>query len=80
MSDDVAKDLLALRQVTFVGKSIGQHTIDLRVETIVKDNGQILDLMEQIKAMDGIRDVVWSEVVTAIGKKMSIPSYIIDRL
>jgi DNA-binding Lrp family transcriptional regulator len=48
-TDEVAKDLLALRPVTFVGKSIGQRTIDLRVETIVKDNIQILDLIEQIR-------------------------------
>jgi DNA-binding Lrp family transcriptional regulator len=48
-TDEVAKDLLALRPVTFVGKSIGQRTIDLRVETIVKDNSQILDLIEQIR-------------------------------
>jgi len=79
-TDDVAKDLLALRQVIFVGKSIGQQTIDLRVETIVKDNSQILDLMESIEAMDGIRDAVWSEIVKVVGKKISIPSYIIDQL
>src|SRR6476619_7025947 len=35
---DSIYDLLAMNQVTSVGKSIGEHTIDLRVETIVKDN------------------------------------------
>ena len=79
-TDDVAKDLLALRQVIFVGKSIGQQTIDLRVETIVKDNSQILDLMERIKAIDGVRHVVWSEIVSVVGNKMSVPSFVIDRL
>jgi len=79
-TDDVAKDLLALRQVIFVGKSIGEHTIDLRVETIVKDNSQILDLMERIKAIDGVRHVVWSEIVSVVGNKMSVPSFVIDRL
>jgi hypothetical protein len=46
-TDQVANDLLELDQVTFVGKSIGQHSIDLQIETIVKDNAQILDLLEE---------------------------------
>ena len=46
-------------------RSIGQHTIDLRVKSIVKDNSQILDVMEKMKAMYGIKDVVWSEIVRA---------------
>ena len=73
-------DLLSLNQVTAVGKSIGEHTIDLRVEAIVKDNHEILYLLETLQAMDGIRDAVWSEIVETVGNKMSIPSYIIDRL
>jgi DNA-binding Lrp family transcriptional regulator len=79
-TDALANDLLSLNQVTAVGKSIGEHTIDLRVETIVKDNHEILDLLETLQAMDGIRDAVWSEVVETVGNKMSVPSYIIDRL
>jgi hypothetical protein len=58
--------------VTYVGKSIGEHTIDLRVETIVKDNTMLLDLLESIKAMDEVNDVVWSEIVKVIGRKRSI--------
>ena len=80
MVDAVAKKLLEINDVTYVGKSIGEHTIDLRVETIVKDNASILDLLEGIKAMDGVRDVVWSEIVSVVGKKISIPSSIIDKI
>ena len=77
-TDSVARELLALSEVTFVGKSIGEHMIDLRVEAIVKDNSQILDSMERIKAIDGVRLVVWSEIVMEIGNKMSVPSFVID--
>ena len=80
MVDAVAKKLLDINDVTYVGKSIGEHTIDLRVETIVKDNASILDLLEGIKAMDGVRDVIWSEIVSVVGKKISIPSSIIDKI
>jgi hypothetical protein len=79
-TDALANDLLSINQVIAVGKSIGEHTIDLRVETIVKDNHEILDLLETLQAMEGIRGVVWSEIVETVGNKMSVPSYIIDRL
>jgi hypothetical protein len=76
----IAKSLLGRDEVIFVGKSIGQHTIDLRVETILEDNGEILRMMELLKATKGIKDVVWTEIVEVVGRKMSIPSQIVDRL
>src|SRR6476659_11101523 len=72
-TDALANELLAMNQVTAVGKSIGDHTIDLRVETIVKDNHELLDMLEKLKAMDGIRDAVWSEIIKSMGNKMSVP-------
>ena len=63
-----------------MGKSIGEHTIDLRVETIVKDNASVLDILEKITAMEGVNDVVWSEIVSVVGKKISIPSSILDKI
>lgn len=76
----VAKELLSYEQVTYAGRSIGQYTIDLRVEVIVKDNAELLDLLEKINAMDGVQDIIWSEIVEVMGQKRSIPSYIIDQL
>jgi DNA-binding Lrp family transcriptional regulator len=80
MVNAVANKLLDSDEVTYVGKSIGEHTIDLRVETIVRDNASILDILEKIKAMNGVQDVVWSEIVSVVGKKISIPSSIIDKI
>jgi hypothetical protein len=48
--NQVASNLMDLNDVTYVGKSIGEHTIDLRVETIVKDNSVLLNLLEEIKS------------------------------
>ena len=79
-TNSVANKLLEIDEVTYVGKSIGEHTIDLRVETIIKDNVILLDLLEKIKGMDGVNDVVWSEIVSVVGRKKSIPSSIIDKL
>jgi DNA-binding Lrp family transcriptional regulator len=79
-TDSVAKQLLENEEVTYVGKSIGEHTIDLRVEIIIKDNAELLDILEKVKGMDGVQDTVWSEIVEVVGKKRSVPSRIIDSL
>jgi len=79
-TDSVAKQLLENEEVTYVGKSIGEHTIDLRVEIIVKDNAGLLDILEKVKAMDGVQDTVWTEIVEVVGKKRSVPSRVIDSL
>jgi hypothetical protein len=76
----VGKELLKRNEVIYVGKSIGQHTIDLRIETVLENNAEILRMMELLKAMPGIKDVVWTEIVEVVGRKMSIPSQIVDRL
>ena len=66
---NVGKELLKRNEVIFAARTIGEHTIDLRVETLVKDNGELLDLLEEVKAMDGVKDVVWTEIVETIGRK-----------
>ena len=79
-TSSVAKELLSNEEVTYVGKSIGEHTIDLRAEIIIKDNSQLLDVLEKVKAMEGVEDTIWSEIVEVVGIKRSIPSNIIDQL
>jgi DNA-binding Lrp family transcriptional regulator len=79
-TDILGKALLKRAEVIYVGKSIGQHTIDLRVDTILKNNSEILRMMELLKATPGVKEVVWTEIVQVVGRKMSIPSEIIDQL
>lgn len=79
-TDTLAKMLLKLDEVVYAGKSIGQHTIDLKIGTILEDNAEILRMMELLKATDGIKDVVWTEIVEVVGTKTSIPVRIIDKL
>ena len=76
----IANKLLERDEVVYVGRSIGEHTIDLRAEVIIRDNSQLLDLLEEVKAMPSVRDVVWSEIVRIVGKKRSVPSAIIDSM
>ena len=60
-TDTVANRLLT-REGVYVGKSIGEHTIDLRAEIIIKDNAEFLNVLEDVKGMDGVKDTVWSEI------------------
>ena len=76
----IANKLLERDEVVYVGRSIGEHTIDLRAEVIVKDNSQLLDLLEEVKAMPSVKDVIWSEIVKIVGQKRSVPSIIIDNI
>jgi DNA-binding Lrp family transcriptional regulator len=74
---NIGKELLKREEVTSAFRTIGEHTIDLRVEVFVKDNGVLLDLLEEVKAMKGVRDVIWTEVVATIGMK-SLPNHFRD--
>lgn len=76
----LAHELLRRDDVVYVGTSIGEHTIDLRAEVIIKDNSELLGLLESVKAMENVKDAIWSEIIDVIGKKRSIPSSIIDKL
>jgi len=77
---NIAEKLLARDEVVYVGTSIGEHTIDLRAEVIIRDNSQLLDLLEEVKSIPNVRDVVWSEIVKIVGIKKSVPASVIDKL
>jgi DNA-binding Lrp family transcriptional regulator len=79
-TSEIGRELLKRKEVVSVGRSVGEHTIDLRVETIVKDSAQLLELLELMKAMPNVRDVIWSEIVDVVGRKRSIPADVIDTL
>jgi DNA-binding Lrp family transcriptional regulator len=79
-TSEIGHELMKHKQVVAVGRSIGEHTIDLRVEAIVMDSGELLELLEVMKALPDVKDVIWSEIVDIIGKKRSIPSEVIDGL
>jgi DNA-binding Lrp family transcriptional regulator len=75
----VGKELLKREEVTYVARAIGEHTIDLRVETFIKDNAELLNLLEEVKGMEGVKDVVWSEIVEVIGRKPP-PNHLVKHL
>lgn len=71
----VGKAMLKRKEVTSVTRMIGEHTIDLR-EVFVRDNSKLLNLIEEIKTLKGVRDVVWTEDVETLGRK-NLTNYIV---
>ena len=76
----VAKRLLKLKEVTYAVISIGQPTIDLKTEAILKDNEDVLQVLEMIKATAGVKDAVWTEIVQVVQWKAAVPEHIINEL
>lgn len=76
----IAKQLLKLDEVIYVDRTIGQQTIDLSVQTVLPGNEDILRILEQIKAMPGVKDAVWTESVNTVGMKSSVPPHVVEKL
>ena len=70
----IGKDLLKRDEVAYVARTIGQFTIDLRVEVFVQSSDELVNLIEDVKAMKGVKDLMWSEVVEVVGRKDQIPT------
>jgi DNA-binding Lrp family transcriptional regulator len=66
---NLGKAMLKRKEVRDVCRMIGEPKIDLRAKVFVKDNRELLNLIEKIKTMKGVTDVVWTEVVETIGMK-----------
>jgi len=77
LTNRVGEQLLKRSETILAVRTIGEHTIDLKVEIAIKDNSELLDILEEVKAMDGVKDVIWTEAVELIGKK-DMPSHIFN--
>jgi DNA-binding Lrp family transcriptional regulator len=65
----IGKELLSHDAITTVCRSIGEHTIDLHAEMVFKDNAELSNVIEWVKSLEGVNDVVWTEPVSIVGKK-----------
>jgi len=76
----VGRDLLKNNAIVFVNSAVGESSIDVRAQAVIRDNAQLAALLEALKGTPNVNDVMWSEVVEVIGKKKSIPPDLIDSL
>jgi hypothetical protein len=47
---------------------------------VFKNNTELLHVIEWIKALEGVADVVWTEPVEVVGKKQPVPDQILQEL
>jgi len=74
----VGAALLTHDHVIRLCRSIGDHSIDLHAEIIFKDNKELLSIIEWIKAIDDVREVVWTEPVDELGNaSANVPDVIL---
>jgi hypothetical protein len=76
----IGKDLLRRDKVAYVARTIGQYNIDLRAEVFVRSSEELVNLIEEVKAIDGVKDVIWSEAIEVVGRKNHIPTEIVAAL
>lgn len=69
----IGEELLKYEQVVFVGRTIGQFNIDLKVDVLIRSNSELLELLEKVKTVDGVREVIWTEVIDVVGHKIPPP-------
>lgn len=64
--------------VISVTRTLGENGIDLCIDLIFRTNEDLLLLIDKIKSLDGVRNVIWSESVESMGKNSAYYERIID--
>lgn len=77
----IGKAILEINEmVSSVARNIGENDMDIRVEVFFRTNMDLASIIELIKGIEGVRNVVWSESIELIGKNDGCYQKIIDSL
>lgn len=69
LTSSVAKELLGWENsIISVSRTMGGSEIDLQLEFVFRQNSELLDLIERIRAVEGVKNVLWNESIEVIGK------------
>jgi hypothetical protein len=70
----IGKELLKREDVAYIARTIGQYNIDLKAEVFVRGNDELVNLIEEVKAMRGVKELIWSEIIDVVGRTNHIPA------
>ena len=77
----IGKKILEMNEmVSSVARNMGENDMDIRVELFFRTNVELASILELIKSIKGVRNVVWSESIELIGKNDGCYQKIIDSL
>ncbi len=79
LTSSVAKELLTWEDsIISVSRTMGGSEIDLQLEFIFRQNSELLELIEKIRAVDGVKNVAWNESIEVIGRNPGRFEAIVD--
>lgn len=73
----VANQILSLEKVISLGRTFGDSA-DLKIEAIVENNQDLMQLSEKIKSIPGIHKLCWFESLEVLGQKKGLDLSIIE--
>jgi len=77
----VGKEILSWKDSTVrVWRAIGAETTDIITEAIFKENKDLMDIIERVKAIKGVTNISWIELVSTLGKNDQCFESIIDKM
>lgn len=77
-TNTIGKELLAWPSVLYIVRTIGENAADLKADVIFRNNSELLDLIEKVKTIEGIKNVCWTESIQVIGKNNDRYNLVID--
>jgi DNA-binding Lrp family transcriptional regulator len=77
----IGKEILSWKESTLrVWRTIGAETTDIITEVIFKDNKDLMHIIERVKAIKGVTNLSWIELVSTLGKNDQCYESIIDKM
>ena len=77
----VGKEILSWKDSTVrVWRAIGAETTDIITEAIFQENKDLMDIIERVKAIKGVTNISWIELVSTLGKNDQCFESIIDKM
>lgn len=77
----IGKEILSWKESTLrVWRAIGAETTDIITEVIFKDNKDLMHIIERVKAIKGVTNLSWIELVSTLGKNDQCYESIIDKM
>ena len=77
----IGGQLLSWRDsVIYVSRTMGGEAIDLVVQVVFHDNEGLVEICDRIKAVPGVKNLFWTEMVSMMGKNTACFENMIDSI
>jgi len=79
LTSSVASDLLAWKgSILSVYRIMGSNEIDLEIQYVFRQNTELLNMIEKIRTVNGVKNVSWNEAIEVIGTNPNEFESIVD--